>query len=810
MRAALTTLQAMRRALPGLGASYGPRLSGAAASSAALLFVAAIGAVSASHDRAYAQAQTGLEQIVKAPNIKSSEPMLLQADELIYENDNARVSAKGNVEVYYGDYTLLAERIVYNRNTNTLAAEGNVRMKDPDGAVITADQLTLTDDFRDGFVDALKFVTKDDTRIVARSASREAGNVTVFEKGMFTPCKVCKENPDKPPTWRIRAGKITHKRDQAKLTFNDAAFDFFGVPVLWMPYFQTADPTVKRKSGFLIPSYSHSNELGNTVQVPYYFALSDTYDFTFAPMWTENAGTLLLGDWRQRTANGGYNLELAGVFDNVNDFTSPAFGDDFRGSIKTKGRFALNPFYSWGWDVLLETDETFRRYYNLDSRLRTDRVSQLYLEGLRGRNYFSTRFYNTQSLLFTDEEFSEAVVYPIIDYDYIVDTPVVGGELSFNSNTMVFSSADGTDSNRFIVEANWRRQLTDGIGQVFTPFGRLRGDVYSLDSPGLLELGGTEDISNAELNNSLASNRDNGTIWRGNAVAGLEYRYPFVASTGRVTHTIEPIGQIIARPDAVGDQQEIPNEDALSLVFDDTILFDIDKFSGYDRIETGTRANVGFGYTAQLMNGTYARTVIGQSYQIAGDNEFDNTFYQSSGLATSNSDYVTGVYIQAIQGFSFTGQARFDQDNFDMVRTDLGSTLSYGPVQARVNYAKVPGTVEPSDITPNLTNVVNADDSEEILLAGALAITNEWWLLGNLRYDIAGEQTITDGLGLRYQDDCFKIDVTYQRSYIRDQDIEPDERFLFKFALKYLGEYEASTTGLGLLGDGDESAFAND
>jgi LPS-assembly protein len=801
MRVNLTVLRTLRRALPGLDASYGRRLS-----VPALLLAAVLGTLCVSPDRAHAQAQTSLEQIVQAPDVDSSDPMLLQADELIYENNNSRVTARGNVEVYYGDYTLLADRIVYDRSANTLAAEGNVRMKDPDGAVITANELTLTDDFRDGFVDALRFVTQDDTRITAQSASREAGNVTVFEKGMFTPCKICRENPDKAPTWRIRAGKITHKRDQAKITFNNATFDLFGVPVLWAPYFETADPTVKRKSGFLIPSYSHSNELGNTIQVPYYFALSDHYDFTFAPMWTENAGTLLLGDWRQRTANGGYNLELAGVFDNVNDFSSPAYGDDFRGSIKTKGVFALDPYYSVGWDVLLETDETFRRYYNLDSRLRTDRVSQIYLEGLRGRNYFSTRFYNTQSLLFTDEEFSEAVVYPIIDYDYIVDTPVLGGELSFNSNTMVFSSADGTDSNRFIMEANWRRQMVDGIGQVFTPFGRLRGDVYSLDNPGVLELGGTEDLTIDDPYSVVSDNRDNGTIWRGNAVAGLEYRYPFVTSTGMVTHTIEPIGQIIARPDAVGDQQEIPNEDALSLVFDDTILFDIDKFSGYDRIETGTRVNAGFGYTAQLASGGYARAVFGQSYQIAGDNEFDNAFYQNSGLSTSNSDYVTGVYVQTVSGFAFTGQARFDQDNFDMVRTDLGSSLNYGPVQARVNYAKVPGTIEKSDITPNLTNVVNADDSEEILLAGALAITDEWWLLGNLRYDIAGSQTITDGLGLRYQDDCFKIDVTYQRSFIRDQDIEPDERFVFTFALKHLGEYTGSADA-GALGTSDSGGF---
>ena len=801
MRTALIVLQAMRRVLPGLGASYGARPA-----VPLLVLAAMLCALLTPHDRAHAQAQTGLEQIVQAPDVKSSDPMLLQADELIYENNNARVTARGNVEVYYGDYTLLADRIVYDRNANTLAAEGNVRMKDPDGAIITANELTLTDDFRDGFVDALKVVSQDDTRIIAQSASREAGNVTVFQKGMFTPCKICRENPEKAPTWRIRAGKITHKRDEAKITFNDAVFDFFGVPVLWVPYFQTADPTVKRKSGFLIPSYSHSDELGSTVQVPYYFALSDHYDFTFAPMWTENAGTLLLGDWRQRTAAGGFNVELAGVFDNVNDDTSPAYGDDFRGSIKSKGRFALDPFYSWGWDVMLETDETFRRYYNLDSRLRTDRVSQVYLEGLRGRNYFSTRFYNTQSLLFTDEEFSEAVVYPIIDYDYIVDTPILGGELSFNSNTMVFSSADGTDSNRFILEANWRRQLTDGIGQVFTPFGRLRGDVYSLDNPGVLELGGTEDVTIANPN-TLADNRDNGTIWRGDAVAGLEYRYPFVSTTGNVTHTIEPIGQIIARPNSLGDQQEIPNEDALSLVFDDTILFDIDKFSGYDRIETGTRANVGFGYTAQLTDGSYARAVFGQSYQIAGENEFDTTLYQQTGLATSNSDYVTGVYVQTVSGFAFTGQARFDQESFDMVRTDLGSSLNYGPVQARVNYVRVPSTVEPSDITPNLTNVVNADAGEEILFAGALAITDEWWLLGNLRYDIAGEQTITDGLGLRYQDDCFKIDVTYQRSYIRDQDIEPDERFVFTVALKHLGEYTAKTDIGGFTDSGDEGLY---
>ncbi|HEX5930968.1 MAG TPA: LPS assembly protein LptD, partial [Methyloceanibacter sp.] len=653
-------------------------------------------------------------------------------------------------------------------------AEGNVRIKDPDGAVITSDQITLTDDFRDGFIDALKLVTKDETRIVASSASRQAGNVTVFEKGWFTPCKPCEENPNKPPTWRIRAGKITHKRDQATITYRNVVFDFLGVPVAWVPWFQMADPTVKRKSGFLMPSYSHSNELGNTVQIPYYFALSDHYDFTFAPMVTEKAGTLLQGDWRHRLSSGAYRIQLAGVWDE-GTFDSPTEGD-FRGSIQTDGRFALNPYWSYGWDILGETDETFRRFYNLDSRLKTDRVSQIYLEGLHDRNYASMRFYNTQSLLFTDEPFSDATVFPIIDYDYIVNRPILGGELSFNSNVMVFDNQEGISSNRLILEGNWRRQMIDGIGQVYTPFARLRGDVYGVAGVDR-GLNGSEEFATNETEGSSA-------ILRGNAVGGIEYRYPFVASTGNVTHVVEPIGQVIARPDTVGDQQEIPNEDALSLVFDDTLLFDIDKFSGYDRIETGTRANVGVRYTAQLASGAYGRAVFGESYQIAGQNEFDTEFFRTTGLASDASDYVGGLYIQAISNLGFSAQSRFDEQTFDIRRTDLASWASYGPARVKVNYADV--TAEPG--------LANNEPREEIIVAGALAVTEAWSLLGNFRYDLATEQTITDGLGVRWQDDCFLMDVTYQRSFIRDQDIEPDQRFLVNFSLKYLGSYQYSTS----------------
>jgi LPS-assembly protein len=190
------------------------------------------------------------------------------------------------------------------------------------------------------------------------------------------------------------------------------------------------------------------------------------------------------------------------------------------------------------------------------------------------------------------------------------------------------------------------------------------------------------------------------------------------------------------------------------------------------------------------MSGSYLQAVAGQSYQIAGENEFDTDFYRSAGLATDSSDYVTGIYLQATSNVSFTAQTRFDQDTLDVRRSDVGSWVRYGPAQVRVNYADVTG--EPG--------LAAGEPREEILTAAVLALTKDWSLLGNLRYDIETDQTITDGLGVRYQDDCFMLDVTYQRSFIEDQDIEPDERFLVNFSLKYLGTYQVATSATDVFG----------
>ncbi|MGI9382901.1 MAG: LPS-assembly protein LptD [Methyloligellaceae bacterium] len=719
-----------------------------------------------------ARAQSGFTLGGGKGQSNPDQPMLLQADEMIYNNQNNTVTAKGNVEIYHGTYTLLAEKVIYDQGAQTLTAEGNVRIKEPDGAIINADRITLTDDFRDGFIRQLKIVTKEDARIAAARGIREDEETTVFEKAVFTPCKVCEDKPEKPPTWAIKATRVIHKKSEATISYENAKLEFMGVPIAWMPFFKHADPSVKRKSGFLIPKFGQSDDLGFFTEVPYYFALSPHYDFTFSPTVYEKRGVLLKGKWRHRTKNGRYSIDVAGIAETDSPSFIDAFdvavkgGDDFRGSIQSKGEFAINQHWDWGWDVTAESDDTFRRFYKLDNIVQTERVSEVYLVGQGDRSYFDARLFHFGGLSFTDTSNAESQVLPVIDYNYIFKDPVWGGELSFNSNVVSLTRDDGADSHHLISEVKWRRQFIDRRGQVITPFASGRGDVYQ--------------VSNV-VDPITFEDRGEDQIFRGTAAVGTEYRYPFAAHTERASHVIEPIAQIIARP-GLKNQEDIPNEDARSLVFDDTLLFDLDKFSGYDRIETGTRANVGLRYTLQRYKGGTVRAVVGQSYQVAGDNEFRD----ESGLETTQSDYVTGLYIEPIKYFTFVGQARFDEDSLDLRRTDLYANASVGPVSSTVSYANLKAQ-------PGLGIL---EDRSEVIASANVLVTEHWSAFGNVRYDIQGDQRISDSLGVRWADDCFALSVTYTESFVRDRDIEPNETVFVRFEFKHLGAYDIDAGGL--------------
>jgi LPS-assembly protein len=761
------------------------------------------------------------------PPVPPNTPMLVQADEIRYDYANNTVAAVGHVQIYYGGSTIEADQVVYDQKTKHLRAEGNAKLTEATGRITYGQFINLTDDYRDGFVDSLRLEEPDETRIAAARADRSQGNYTVMQNAVYTACEPCKDNPQKPPEWQVRAARIIHSDSEKMIYFEDATVDLFGLPVAYFPFMSTPDSTVKRKSGFLYPTLGSSSAYGYSIATPYYFNLAPDYGLTVTPKFMTQQGVMMSAEWDQRLINGSYNIKAAGIFQQDPSYFANEYGADapetrtFRGTVLTAGQFDITNQWVWGWTGVLVTDPTFITDYalsdfngtNLDpfhtgTSESSEGISQLYLVGRGDRSYFDLRtiYYTGYSEI--DQQSQLPIIAPVLDYSKTLPEQVMGGELSYKINITSLSRAEASydpisqaaidqgicangvaetadaallnksncllrgipgDYTRASAEVDWRRTVVTDNGQMLTPFFQLRGDVASLDvdnQPGVA--------------NYIAPGEHE--LARIMPVAGLEYRYPLIDVEPWGTQTIEPIAQLILRPNET-EIGQFPNEDSQSLNFDDTTLFAVDKFSGWDRVEGGGRLNAGLQYTAQFNGAGSLNALFGQSYQLYGVNSFSvgditNTGLDS-GLNTNVSDYVARVSYQPNSTYMILARARFDEASLAVERFELETRANFDRWGVYLLY----GDYAPQ---PELGFL----NRREGFLAGATyKLTSNWVVLGSASYDLIAHQFNTTRVGLGYVDDCLMLALNYFTGYAYNGTANPVENtgVTLQLSLRTLG-----------------------
>jgi LPS-assembly protein len=754
--------------------------------------------------------------------------MLLEADRLIYDFDRSLVSAVGNVTIRYTGHVLFADQIVYNRRTGRLVAHGKVRIIDPSGSVATAASIDITDDFRDGFVQSLQLETVDRTFFTAESADRIAGDRTVFTRGTYTACEPCLSKPGRPPKWLVRAGTVIVDEKRHEIIFQNASLEFLGVPIAYLPVFWTPDTTVKRRTGFLLPAIAYSRALGAQLITPYFIALAPHYDLTFTPHLMSRQGVLGEIEWRHRLSNGQYAVKVAGTTqaDSTAFFTKDGLGGSYaqkstRGGIRTTGEFYLNQYWTTGWDATLLSDRTFARHYSVLNSDSDFTVSQLYLNGLSDRNYFDARAYYFQVLIDRNENWNasapapgshpefakygqgrQAIVYPVVDHDYTFDDAFFGGEVKVRSNVTNLTrrisdwldfDADGmresgplpTDENltrgpagtfaRFSSEAEWQGQVIGPAGMVFMPFSYARGDAFLL--------------SPTDPNDFAAGLTSANSVGRGMAAIGLEWTWPWLLTNGGSAHVMGPRAQLIVRPSEMW-AGALPNNDAQSLVFDDSSLFAWDKFSGWDRTEGGSRLNFGLQYAGTFAAGMTIDALVGESVHLAGLNSFAVTdltgIGPGSGLETTWSDIVSRVAVIGPSGHSVTARGRFDETNFLLNRGELEAAGPLGPFTASTSLIFIRG-IRPETDSNALTNAY--------VVRGAASANFEenWRAFGAFAYDIQNAALIGRTLGLAYDDECLSFSIAYNVTRANYSDIVPNQEVWLRLQLRTLGATTLAT-----------------
>lgn len=720
---------------------------------AALLTSAAVLAFVASPDMA--QAQAGLIGQEAADDSK----LLLTANDLVYNRDTQRIIASGVVRMNYAGYQMVAQQVEYNQSNGRVIARGNIELIEPDGNRIYADELDVTDDFAQGFVNSLRIETTDNTRIAGESAERLSEDRMVLNNGVYTACLPCAEKPGKAPLWQVKAQRVIQDGKSQTVRLENATFELFGRPIGYLPFLTVPDNTVKRKSGLLFPRMRLVDNLGFGIGIPYFHVLSNTSDITVTPTYFTKQGLLLETELRNRLENGQHVLRAAGIIqrnpDSFTGDTSDAMNKR-RGMIASKADFDINERWKFGWDAMIQSDNNFARTYELSGYDGEVQTNKIYLTGESERNRFDANafYFNVQDRDDTErKERQQAIVHPVVDYRYFVPDPVYGGELSLTANftsitrreqdayelagSSRFNGLEGTYT-RMTLESEWKRSHTFDNGFQLTGLLAARGDLLGTDM---------KPFNSGSVTYGYPGQFEDDFSARGMVTAGLEARYPVLFSALNSSHIIEPIAQIFLRPDEQ-NAGALPNEDAQAFVFDAASLFERDKFSGFDRIEGGTRANIGLRYNGTFDNGYGVRGVFGQSFHLAGKNSFASYDLVNvgavSGLESDRSDYVLMAAIDAPIGLSVSNSLRLDKNDFSINRSETAASYTNDFLTGSLTYTRV----------KEQPNYGYNDEREIVQVAAKIRMDDNWALFGSMNYDIRGKFSAERSIGFEYEDEC--------------------------------------------------------
>ena len=255
----------------------------------------------------------------------------IKAKNFHYDKTKFILEAFGDVEVVSLENKILinSENISYNTKDKIILSNTNTKIKDAAGNIFLMENFiyTLQDDLiklgRTKILDieennyqlnkaylnlkSNKLIGKDiiidfnntsfekdnEPRLKGNSIISN-GNKSIVTRGVFT---TCKKNDNCPP-WQLTAKEISHDKEKQIIYYKDAWLKVYDKPIFYFPRFFHPDPTVKRQSGFLMPTFQSSSGLGTSLITPYFHVLSGNKDLTVNPRFYSKNKLLLQTEYR--------------------------------------------------------------------------------------------------------------------------------------------------------------------------------------------------------------------------------------------------------------------------------------------------------------------------------------------------------------------------------------------------------------------------------------------------------------------------------------------------------------------------------
>lgn len=705
-------------------------------------------------------------EVLAHPLIRSSkefsESALIIAEEMSYDEKKEMVIAKGNVEILQGERILIADKVIYYPRADRVIASGNVSLMEPSGDVLFSDTLEVSDNMKQGTITHFKARFSDNSLLAANSAKRLNNNVTILKDAVYSPCPLksgktkCRYIRD--PQWQIKAKKVTIDDAEQRVTYKHAWFELYQVPILYTPYFSHATPNADSKTGFLTPSYGTIGSLGAMFKFPYFISITPAMDATITPIITTAEGPVLAGEFRHLTPNSFYEFE--GSITNPNDYRiNPLTGRTYpghiwRGHVQGKGIYHLEENWVGGFNMKATSDDTYLRRYKFGQE--DFLTSTVYLERLKNRDYFSAKAVNFQELTpFNRGE--PPFIFPLIDHHIERKFNQYGSIWAWDNNALLLYRDREAEIGRYSTRLTWRQPYITDTGQVWQLSTSMRGDLYTIHHYDSL----------LQPNNPVSDSLETRII----PEIRLDWRYPLQNSFQSQQIYLEPIINLMLSPYG-NNPVNIPNEDSQRVQLADTNLFDSDRFSGLDRVESGPRANYGMRASWILPTEQEVGILFGQTYHTREE----KSLQQGSGVNESFSDYVGRIYLKPFKLLDIGYRFRLDNKNFSIQQNEVEALFTHPKFQLNLNYLSL------NDFDPTLD-----PNRKEVYAAGRFHLSDSWAIHADGRRNLSKHGgMIAAGTGLTYHGPCTEIVTSLNRQFTRDRDIKPSTSLVVQFFLKNL------------------------
>ena len=695
------------------------------------------------------------------PPLSRSQPVTFEADNLQYDRDSGIVTATGHVEAFQNGHVLHADKVTYDRNTNVAAASGHVIIIEPDGQVLYSDYAELTGGMREGVLKGMRLRLAANGKLVANGARRTEGKVNEMSRVVYTTCNLCKKDPSRPPLWEIRARTGVQDSENKRIEYQDATLDIYGFPVAYLPYFWHADPSVRRESGFLVPSVGSASHLGQFIAVPYYWVLDNESDVTLTPLLATDAGPNLNVRYRRRFDDG--TLKVDG---DLGYYLSKPQGDIF-----AVGQFSYNDTWRYGFNIQEASSARYLTDFRLSS-IGDILTTNIYAEGFGVGSYARLDATAFQGLTSSINQTELPYVLPRYEYDFFGEPDALGGRFSLSTQTWNILREQGTNDQRIGARLNWERPFTGAFGEMYQLV--LRTDTAGYNASHL----------NLDPNFSPLASADSAFA---QPQVAVKVNWPFVRDAGVLgTQLIEPIAQLIAAPGVGGYRQNNrPNEDSLDFLFDANNLFDLNRYPGLDRQEGGVRLNVALHGNWTLPNNVSFDGLVGDSLRPSRD----NSYLPGTGLDNTRvSDIVARAAVRPASWLDLSASTRFDHRDLTIRYADVVAAAGVPLLHVGLGYLHSntsPYTLSDFATIPAAYFVPR----DEITLSASTHFLDHWNLTGYVRRNLENNTMVSAGFHGFYEDECFIFDVNASRRYTSLNGDAGATIVLFTITLKTVGAF---------------------